>query len=216
MTRRDSIITIGALLAAAVAMSRARRHVPATTTSIDEVSVTATANALGLSQTWRTWLLWVSKGESGWKITAHNKSEGERAAAGRSFDRLVLENRWPCDLQREKYAIGSGGWYGQLAPLTIHHGNALGFGCDPSAIWRDPIASTRAHLAQVRGTLQILRSKTGGAGTFLQLRALYGLPSRDPATVDTPERRAGYTKTLKSAGIDPAFLDQIVPNFPGV
>jgi hypothetical protein len=216
VTRRDSLITIGALLAAAAAFSKARATTPAVVTSTDRASVAAAAQALGLGGDWRDWLIWVSKGEAGWKITAHNSSAGERAAAGKTFDRLVDEGRWPCELVRERYAIGSGGWYGQLAPLTIHFGQSFGLGCDPLAIWHDPLASTRCHLAQVKGTLSILRSKTGGAGNFLQLRALYGLPSRDPATVDTPQRRAQYSATLKRAGINPSFLDRIVPNLPGV
>jgi hypothetical protein len=215
MTRRESLFAIAALTSAAAVFSRARPTTPAVVMTAGRAMVVATAQAMGLSGWWADWLVWVSKGEAGWRVTAHNASPGERAAAGKAYDRLVKEGRWPCPLQRSSYAIGSGGLYGQLAPLTIHFGDALGMGCDPIAIWRDPIAGTRCHLEQVRGTLAILRSKTGGKGTALQLRALYGLPTRNPATVDTPQRRAQYSATLRRAGIDPVFLDSIVPQLPG-
>lgn len=174
-------------------------------------AIVATGQQLGLPPTWIDWLVWVARGESGWSIQAHNDSPSESSASGRAYDRLVREARWPCEQTRSRYAIGSGGWYGQLAPFTIVFAVQMGMGCDPIAIWRHPVQSTLTHLRQVRGTLATLRAKTGGAGTFLQLRALYGVPSRDPATVDTPNRRAAYTRTLTRAGIDPAMLDAIVP-----
>lgn len=182
----------------------------------NETKLAQAATSMGIGSPWLLWLLWTAQGESGGSIAAWNDSPGERAAAGKAFDRLVAQGRWPCPETRDVYAIGSGGWFGQLAPYTVLFGHELGYGCDPHAIWRDPVASIRVHLRQVRGTLAILRSKTGGGGTFLQLRALYGLPSRDPQLVDTPERRAQYTKTLRRAGLDPALLDQVVPPLPEV
>lgn len=177
-------------------------------------AIIAAGQALGLPPPAITWLLWVAKGESNWSITAHNDSPGERAAAGKAYDRLVKEGRWPCPTERSRYAIGSGGWYGQLAPFSVLFASRVSIGnqCEPLQIWRDPQLSTAAHVEQVKGTLRIARSKLGGAApTWLQLRALYGLPSRDPNTVDTPERRAQYTRTLQRAGLDPAFLDEKVP-----
>lgn len=179
-------------------------------------AIVATAQNLGLPPTWIDWLVWVARGESGWSITAHNDSPGEARASARAYDRLVAEGRWPCGEEASAYAIGSGGWYGQLAPYTIVFGAPRGLGCDVLAIWRDPVASTRVHLRQVAGTLSILRDKTFGGGTWLQLRALYGLPSRDPATVDTPQRRNLYTRSLRRSGIDPAMLDAVVPPLPEV
>lgn len=182
-------------------------------------AVAATVANLGLSEPWISWAIWTAKGESGWSTGAHNDSPGESKAAGDTFDRLVGEGRWPCAQTRSKYAIGSGGWFGQLAPLTTYFladiGAPAAVYCEPLQAWKDPRASTLAHFRQVRGTVNILRSKMGDAGTFLMLRALYGLPSRDPTKVDTPERRAQYSKTLEKAGIDPSFLDQRVPPLPG-
>lgn len=166
--------------------------------------------------TWRAWALWVAMGESGWNSSAWNgklPTPGglkERAAAGKAYDRLVADGRWPCEHTRAKYAIGSGGWYGQLAPFTVMFLPEHPLQCEPRAAWVDPVASTLAHFGQLAGTARILRRKDSSPN-MLQLRALYGVPSRDPATVDTPQRRAGYTKTLERAGIDPSLLDAPVP-----
>lgn len=183
---------------------------------------------LGLPQYWQLWAAWVAKGESGWSSNAWLGKAGdnrqlarrEREAARDAHDRLVAEGRFPCPPDAAKWGIGSGGWYGQLAPYTAYHlaraGGPPDIYCDPHRAWTDPRASTVAHFRQVRGTLEILRAKVGASATFLQLRALYGLPSRDPTKVDTPERRKKYGTTLASAGISKAFLDVAVPALPEV
>ena len=48
---------------------------------------------LGMPPAWIDWLVWVAKGESDWSITAHNATPGERATAGRAYDRLVAQGR---------------------------------------------------------------------------------------------------------------------------
>lgn len=209
------------LLAVALAIASGKRE---TMQAAPKGKPVETARALGLEGDWLLWIRWVAQGESRQRINAHNDSPGESAAAGKAYDRLVAEGRWPCAKDRKRYAIGSGGWFGQLAPLTIFYGAKLGYGCDPIAIWRDPIACVRTHLAQVRPTLASLRRRTSGHGTWMELRALYGLPSRDPDdptdpsdshNIDTPERRAQYSGTLRRLGIDPSFLDREVPPLPG-
>lgn len=180
--------------------------------------VELTGRELELPDAWIVWLVWVAKGESNWHLTAHNKSSGEKAAAGKAYDRLVEQGRWTCPQVRSDYAIGSGGWYGQLAPLTVLFARELGAeSCDPIAFWLNPTTSTRAHLRHVRGTINKYLSQLPPSNrTFLHLRALYGLPSRiaNPGAIDNPERRQKYGATLKSAGIDPSFLDVIVPELP--
>lgn len=198
---------VGAVSVAAAAPRRAPEVPP----SQGRAAVEAAMRNAGVSDPWVLWGIWVAKGESNWKITANNHSEGERDAAGDLFDRLVAQGRWPCPVDKARYRIGSGGWFGQLAPLTSYHlikaGVSPSVACDPKTAWRTPALGVTAHLQQVQGTIPLLPP----GGTFLQLRALYGLPTRDPAAVDTPERRAQYSKTLKSAGIDPSFLDEQVP-----
>lgn len=228
-------------IAAAIAAAAAKASSPSSATNGGDVgptgnikgrdAVAATVANLGLGEPWISWAIWTAKGESGWSTGAwlgRPKDDGsfspgalnERKAAADTLTRLVGEGRWPCADNPAKYGIGSGGWFGQLAPLTTYFladiGAPASVYCEPQAAWKDPRASTLAHFRQVRGTVNILRSKMGEGGTFLMLRALYGLPSRDPNKVDTPERRAQYTKTLEKAGIDPSFLDQRVPSLPGL
>lgn len=182
--------------------------------STGRAAVVAAGQSFGLPEAWVLWLVWTARGESGWKITAHNDSAKESAAALKAYNRLVSEGRWNCPHVVNVYAIGSGGWYGQLAPYTVLWGEERGYGCDPIAIWRDPSAGTRIHLVQARGVLlNLLSQLPPEKRTWLHLRALYGLPSRinEPASIDNPERRAQYGSTLQKAGIHPAFLDQLVP-----
>jgi hypothetical protein len=220
------ILGTATALAIAIASSSARaddvKTTPSPSGSAKRAAVEAAARNAGLPDPWVQWVIWVAKGESNYSLTAHNDSPGERSASRKAYNRLVSEGRWPaaCPKDESRYAIGSGGWGGQLAPYTVVFLARLGapsaLYCDPKAAWKDPRAAIAAHLEQVRGTLNILRSKTGNNATFLQLRALYGLPSRNPFEVDTPKRRAAYTKTLQAAGISPAFLDTPVPNLPPV
>lgn len=184
---------------------------------------------LGMPPRWAQWGRWVALGESGWHITAQNGKpsstshfhQAERAAAWQAYERLAEQGRWPCPPVPQAQAPGSGGWYGQLWPLTSvflaeKYGSAFAeWYCDPVAVWRNPRLSTIAHIAQVRGTLAIARRKLdGGSPTWLQLRALYGNPSRDPRAVDTAERRAAYTKSSGRAGLPPSWLDESVGSLP--
>lgn len=167
---------------------------------------------LGTPDIWQAWGVWVAKGESGWNANARNASVKERAAANKAWERLSSESRISTP---RKPGEGSGGWYGQLYPFTSYFGAKVGAPVDlinnPERMWQDAEWSTAAHIGQVHGTYRGLVSKLGHAPTALQLRAAYGNPSRDPLAVDTPERRAGYSKTLERAGLSPSLLDERMP-----
>ena len=183
---------------------------------------------LGMPDGWRQWGRWVALGESGWHITAQNGKPSstskmhlnERAAAWKGYQRLVNQGRWPCAAVNKSTAPGSGGYYGQLWPLTTVFAKKSGavsedMYCDPVAVWRSPRASTLAHIGQVRGTIAIAKRKLGGAmPTRLQLRAMYGNPSRDPAKVDTAKRRDAYARSTAKAGLPPSWLDEQIGPLP--
>jgi hypothetical protein len=182
---------------------------------------------LGYPLVWQQWGAWVALGESGWKIGAQNNTPGERWASTKAYQRLTNEGRMPCavpplgpDPSEPGRLIvgkgyGSGSWYGQLAPLTsvflFEKLDAPPLTCQPAQVWLDKKLSTRAHIVQARGTYKIAAAKLGGSPTPLQLRALYGLPSRDPREVDTAKRRAQYTASTTKAGLPPSWLDEPLP-----
>ncbi len=180
-------------------------------------NVQLTVAELGYSEFWQTWATWVAYGESRWRINAQNNSPGERAASAKAYARLVDQGRWPMACP-PRPGLGSGGWYGQLYPFTVlfltQQGTAKALACDPATAWKNPLASTVAHFRMLEGVLANARAQsTDGKVTVLQMRAKYGRLARNVNTVDTPERRSQYTKSMKKAGIDPAFLDAEVPDF---
>jgi len=205
---------VAAAAAGALALaSGSASAAPSVPVSKGRAIVVAIAEQAGLSEFWTNWLVWVSKGESGWSTGAHNDSPGESLASANTMTRLIKEGRWPCPNAPGVFAIGSGGLYGQLAPLTTYFLNKNGLpelACAPAIAWRNVPASTLGHLAQTRGTLKMIPA---GYRNALVLRAAYGNPGRleHPAEIDNPKRRSDYGDTLDKAGIGRAFLDVAIP-----
>jgi hypothetical protein len=205
---------------ALVALRKRSKHAPVAPVDIPKKaeSVAATWAQLGYGPFWQSWGIWVALGESGWNINAHNDSASERGYADTAWESYVGQGRWPESCPR-RTDVGSGGWYGMLYPYTVmrlvQYGAPSALFCKPIHAWRNPQASTIAHILLVQSVLDAARKQSNtGQVTPLQLRAKYGAFSRNVNKVDTPKRRKLYTKSVKKAGLPASFLDTPIPELP--